>query len=363
MPHERSQSDEGAEAKAGPRPIDAADLQPRPPRPRQQRRKRFVLFGDSITQQSFAPGGWGARLADAYARRADVVLRGYSGYNTEWALPLVPEVFLPSGSSSDGRNGGGGDGSAGGGDDESNEQRRLRRPNALVTIFFGANDAALPDRHSARQHVPLERFRRNLAEIARAAAATVEPGGLVLLVSCPPVDEEARAAKLAADRLLLGPDGPPPPQQLPPLPERTNEAARAYSRAAAEVAESLSSPSSFASSSDEGQTLPKAEDAAAEAKAAAAAAAPRVAFLDLWQELGGASCPVATEEEETGDGEGEGGRARRGFLSDGLHLSELGNLRVFGCVSAAIEEHRPRLGAAALPLDFPDHSTMEPCAR
>ena len=30
---------------------------------------RFVLFGDSITQQSFAQGGWGALLADAYARK------------------------------------------------------------------------------------------------------------------------------------------------------------------------------------------------------------------------------------------------------------------------------------------------------
>lgn len=45
---------------------DADPQQPQRPRPR---RKRFVLFGDSITQQSFAQGGWGARLADAYARR------------------------------------------------------------------------------------------------------------------------------------------------------------------------------------------------------------------------------------------------------------------------------------------------------
>jgi hypothetical protein len=32
-------------------------------------RPRLVLFGDSITEQSFAPGGWGAALADHFARQ------------------------------------------------------------------------------------------------------------------------------------------------------------------------------------------------------------------------------------------------------------------------------------------------------
>ena len=36
----------------------------------------FVLYGDSITEGSFDVGGWGARLADAYSRRADIVNRG-----------------------------------------------------------------------------------------------------------------------------------------------------------------------------------------------------------------------------------------------------------------------------------------------
>ena len=62
---------------------------PRPIRP------ELVLFGDSITQQSFQPGGWGARLADAYNRHADIVLRGYSGYNTAWALATLPALREP----------------------------------------------------------------------------------------------------------------------------------------------------------------------------------------------------------------------------------------------------------------------------
>lgn len=49
--------------------------------------------------------------------QADVVLRGYSGYNSRWARLLLPKVFP-----------------------ESTPAPKL------VTVFFGANDAALPDR-------------------------------------------------------------------------------------------------------------------------------------------------------------------------------------------------------------------------
>jgi hypothetical protein len=35
----------------------------------------------------------------------------------------------------------------------------------FVTIFFGANDAALPDKLSASQHVPLAEYKRNLLDI------------------------------------------------------------------------------------------------------------------------------------------------------------------------------------------------------
>jgi len=50
----------------------------------------IVLFGDSLTQMSWNPelGGIGARVADLYARKLDVLNRGYSGYNTDWALPV-----------------------------------------------------------------------------------------------------------------------------------------------------------------------------------------------------------------------------------------------------------------------------------
>lgn len=71
--------------------------------------------------------------------KVDVVLRGYSGYNTRWALKVLERVFPQVE-----------------GGDETVE---------AVTVFFGANDACLPDRCSAFQHVPLDEYKRNLHSI------------------------------------------------------------------------------------------------------------------------------------------------------------------------------------------------------
>ena len=55
---------------------------------------RVLLFGDSLTQYSFGyDGGWGAMLADRLQRRADVVVRGYSGYNTRWCRIVLDQVI------------------------------------------------------------------------------------------------------------------------------------------------------------------------------------------------------------------------------------------------------------------------------
>jgi hypothetical protein len=56
-------------------------------------RAKFILLGDSLTQHAFTRGGWGQLMGDLYVRRADVLNRGYSGYNTRWALQLLPYIF------------------------------------------------------------------------------------------------------------------------------------------------------------------------------------------------------------------------------------------------------------------------------
>lgn len=65
------------------------------------------------------PVGWATRLADMYQRKADVIVRGFSGYNTAWLLKMLPDLFL-----------------------------RLfrRRPPALVTIWLGAGGLVGIDR-------------------------------------------------------------------------------------------------------------------------------------------------------------------------------------------------------------------------
>ena len=152
-------------------------------------RPEIVLFGDSITQVSFSEGGWGARLADEYQRHADVTVRGYSGYNTKWALPLLPLVFPPE----------------------------SPRTPALVTVFFGANDAVrpapIPGRTAgvSRQHVPLPEFRDNLKAIVGAIRACGDGTARVLLITPPPVDviawHKTERAKAEAAGFPIGPDG------------------------------------------------------------------------------------------------------------------------------------------------------------
>ncbi|XP_078428359.1 GDSL esterase/lipase At5g62930-like isoform X1 [Wolffia australiana] len=167
------------------------------------RRSRIVLFGDSITEQSFRPGGWGASLADAYSRKADIIIRGYGGYNSRWALYLLGNIFPP--------------------DDA--------QPPVAATIFFGANDAALLERHSERQHVPLEEYKDNLKLIVQHLK-NLSPTMLIVLISPPPVDEDGRM-KFA--RLKYG-------AKVMELPERTNKITGLYAKECVSLASTLRVP-------------------------------------------------------------------------------------------------------------------------
>ncbi|KAL6198339.1 hypothetical protein ACLB2K_028131 [Fragaria x ananassa] len=160
-------------------------------------RPKIYLFGDSITEESFGDGGWGASLAHHFSRNVDVVLRGYSGYNTRWAEMVLERVFPGS------QDGGG------------------EAPLA-VTVFFGANDACLPDRCSGFQHVPLDEYKHNLRSIV-SFLKKQWPTTHIILITPPPIDEEAR---------LLFPYIENPLNQ----PERTNEAAGAFAEACVAVA-------------------------------------------------------------------------------------------------------------------------------
>ncbi|KAK9104438.1 hypothetical protein Scep_021282 [Stephania cephalantha] len=209
-------------------------------------RPQFVLFGDSITQQSFGRGGWGAALADSYSRKADVVLRGYGGYNTRWALFLLHNIFPLA----------------------------CSKPPVAVTVFFGANDAALSGRTSERQHVPVAEYKDNLRSIARHLKEC-SPTTLVVLVTPPPIDEEGR---MEYARTVYG-------EKAMKVSERTNETTGVYAESCVEVAKELGVPS-----------------------------------INLWSKM----------QETKG--------WQKKFLSDGLHLTEDGNAVVYNEVVKVFNE-------------------------
>lgn len=123
-------------------------------------RPAIVLFGDSITQQGFgwtgAAAGWASLLARDYSRRADVLNRGFSGYSTRMALDLLPGIFPGAGAGAGGR-----------------APDVTRGEVLFATVFFGANDAALP---GERQHVPPEEYARNLRLIVEHVRGSGTPG-------------------------------------------------------------------------------------------------------------------------------------------------------------------------------------------
>ncbi|PAV23284.1 SGNH hydrolase [Pyrrhoderma noxium] len=53
----------------------------------------IVLLGDSITQYGWEAGCFAQRLSQDYVRKLDVINRGFSGYNTEWAIPVFRQCL------------------------------------------------------------------------------------------------------------------------------------------------------------------------------------------------------------------------------------------------------------------------------
>jgi lysophospholipase L1-like esterase len=71
-----------------------------------------------------------AQLGHYWGRRADIINRGFSGYNSKWGATIAPEVMTVG-------------------------------PD-LVTIFFGANDAVVSE---APTFVPIAEYGLNLEKI------------------------------------------------------------------------------------------------------------------------------------------------------------------------------------------------------
>ncbi|KAJ4762034.1 GDSL esterase/lipase CPRD49 [Rhynchospora pubera] len=149
----------------------------------------IVLFGSSIVQYSFGNGGWGAKLADIYSRQADVVLRGYEGWNSMQACQVLATVF---------------------------PEDAVVQP-SLVIVYFGGNDSCTPLPDGWSPHVDLPEYVENMRRIGLHIRNLSETTRVIFL-SCPPVNEN-----------ML---------EEPAL--RTYEACRDYSNACIEMCDELS---------------------------------------------------------------------------------------------------------------------------
>ncbi|KAL3671282.1 hypothetical protein V7S43_003214 [Phytophthora oleae] len=110
--------------------------------------------------------GWGTMLESDCRRSVDVVSRGLAGYNTKWylkhAMPIVQ--------------------------DEITSHNYLP---VLITIWLGANDAALPVGSASESHVPIEEYQRNLGKLV-TGFQTSTPTSRILLITPPYVDDKVQ---------------------------------------------------------------------------------------------------------------------------------------------------------------------------
>lgn len=240
-------------------------------------RYSLVCFGDSITQFGMNVGGWVNRLASEYQRTADISLRGFSGYNTRWALQLTPEVF------------------------PKKVPNVAQKTPDLVCIMLGANDANLPPPlhncppEASRQHVPIDEYKKNLSAIVSAVRSCGDESARVLLLTPPPVDGPAWH-RYCIDVYGAEPDAEP---------NRTFENTRKYAEACIEVAKSCDAP-----------------------------------VVNMFS-------AVSADPDW-----------KLSFV-DGLHPNVRGNQVIYNTLSAAIKQHFPDLNSETLPLDFPDHKTID----
>lgn len=128
---------------------------------------KVVMLGDSLTQKSMEQGGFGQQLATALARRCDVLVRGFSGYNTRWLLPAVKHILADPAISG------------------------CADSIAAFCILLGTNDASLPRKSvpldQLEQHVPVQEFADNLGAIIQAVVEVGIDETKVVLLSPPPV--------------------------------------------------------------------------------------------------------------------------------------------------------------------------------
>lgn len=155
-------------------------------------RPQIVLFGSSIFQFSFSGQGWGAILADIYSRKADMLLRGYAGWNSRRAVKVLDQVF-------------------------PNPKDAAVKP-SLVIVYFGGNDSMKPNPSGLGPHVPLPEYKENMKKIA-SHLKNLSKDIRIIFLTTPPMNEKQMCKTFGVDDEGI----------------RTNEACGIYADACMEV--------------------------------------------------------------------------------------------------------------------------------
>ncbi|XP_072417621.1 isoamyl acetate-hydrolyzing esterase 1 homolog isoform X2 [Chiloscyllium punctatum] len=134
---------------------------------------KVILFGDSITQRMVMKTIprkttkviklWFHWKQCHRLRKCDVLNRGLSGYNTKWALSVLPKIIT---------------------------QPANQETIAAVIVMFGANDSALKDINPV-QHIPLTEYAENLKGVVQYLKSIDICEDKVIMVTPPPLDESA----------------------------------------------------------------------------------------------------------------------------------------------------------------------------
>jgi isoamyl acetate esterase len=236
----------------------------RPPLPRTSppdtaapARPSFLFVGDSLTELGGSTGGWVARLNETYKPSVDMLNRGRSGFNTRQTLDTVVPSLL--------------------------QELNKATPPVFITLWLGANDAALANGPSSSQHIAIDEYKRNLVAIVHQLRQFA-PLAKILLITPPVVDDATRR------KIQIEYGGASDPL------DRTNDQASAYAAACGEVA------------------------------TAVGATPDRVTLLDLHSFLM-VTYLVASD--------------RAALLNDGLHFSDAGNLVVYEQINKQLEALLP----------------------
>jgi lysophospholipase L1-like esterase len=279
-------------------------------------RPKLILLGDSITEQgSSSNHGWATSLTIHYNRRMDVLNRGLGGYNTHWGLAVLPlileEILGPSSTAEQEVD----EHTANNNNDvgqcqkqEEEVQKQDIIPQYTFIIAYGANDSCLRDGPHSRHHVPINDYSNNLQRMIQMiqtwnSSKTTTTTTMVVLMTPPPCDTSIQ------------------------YPSRDNEnSTRLYAETCVLVGKKNHVPvvdlwNGMQQQQQQQQQLPSQLSSS---------------LSLLWQEE---------------------------YLSDGLHLTPMGNYRVYELLLQVLEEDdvdRGFLGFTIpnLPRSYPDHTMV-----